>query len=78
MSVELQQVIQLAQSLSFAEQLELLETLSVMIQQSHALEAQTLEDDTEFSAESFRKSWQQALTGETLPLSQLWEGIDVD
>ena len=31
-----------------------------------------------FSTESFRTSWQQAITGQTLPLTQLWEGIDVD
>lgn len=26
-----------------------------------------------FSAASFRESWQQAIAGETIPLSQLWE-----
>lgn len=31
-----------------------------------------------FSAESFRESWQQATTGQTLPLSEIWEGMDVD
>lgn len=35
-------------------------------------------DETGFSAQSFQKSWQQAVKGDTLPLSQLWEGIDVD
>lgn len=35
-------------------------------------------DETGFSAQSFQKTWQQAVNGETLPLSQLWEGIDVD
>ncbi len=80
MTVQLQQAIHLAQSLSFEEQLELLKTLSVIVQQTHAREAQTsaVESDTEFSAESFRNSWQQAMTGQTLPLSQLWEGIEVD
>lgn len=80
MTVELQQAIHLAQSLSLAEQLELLKTLSVMIQQSHALETETStsEVDTEFSAASFQQSWEQAITGQTLPLSQLWEGIDVE
>lgn len=34
--------------------------------------------DEEFSAESFRGSWEQAMTGQTLPLSQMWEGMDVD
>ena len=29
--------------------------------------------DENFSEESFKRSWQQAMTDETLPLSQLWE-----
>ncbi|MGA7937664.1 MAG: hypothetical protein WCA35_29210 [Kovacikia sp.] len=36
------------------------------------------EEEEGFSATSFRKSWQQAVKGQTLPLSQLWEGINVD
>jgi len=79
MSSQLQQAIDLAQSLSFEEQLELLKTLSIVIQQTHTRENQSSSDaDTGFSAERFRESWQQAMTGQTLPLSQLWEGIDVD
>lgn len=35
-------------------------------------------DETGFSAQSFQKSWQQVVNGDTLPLSKLWEGIDVD
>lgn len=27
--------------------------------------------------ESFRQGWQEALSGETFPLTELWEGIDV-
>lgn len=80
MTSQLQQAINLAQSLSLAEQLELLKTLSAMIEQTQILQTQnaTAEANTDFSAESFRESWQQAMTGQTLPLSQLWEGIDVD
>ena len=26
--------------------------------------------------ESFRQGWQEALNGETLPISELWNGID--
>jgi hypothetical protein len=48
-----------------------------MIRNDHLHKATTftkLENgDTEFSAERFRVSWQQAQTGEeTLPLSQIW------
>ncbi len=35
-------------------------------------------DETGFSTQSFQTSWQQAMSGDTLPLAQLWEGIDVD
>jgi hypothetical protein len=31
-----------------------------------------------FSSDRFRESWNQAITGQTLPISELWEGIDVD
>jgi hypothetical protein len=36
------------------------------------------DDDLGFNAARFQKSWKQAITGETLPLSQLWEDIEVD
>ncbi|NEQ68548.1 MAG: hypothetical protein F6K21_24210 [Symploca sp. SIO2D2] len=80
MTSQLHQAINLAQSLSLSEQLELLKILSTIIQKNHALETQSLleEDNTDFSADSFRKSWQQAVTGQTLPISQIWEGIDLD
>jgi hypothetical protein len=35
-------------------------------------------ENLEFSADSFRQSWEQAQTGKTLPLSELWEGIEDD
>ncbi len=78
MSSQLQQAIDLAQSLPLSEQIELLKTLSATIQQTYALETQSelSEDTTDFSAESFRTSWQQAVSGQTLPLSQLWEDAD--
>lgn len=79
MTSQLQQAIELARSLPYAEQLELLKTLSAIIQSTDSLETQaSTESDTDFSAASFRKSWQQAITGETLLLSQMWEGIDVE
>ena len=80
MSSQLRQAIDLAQSLSFEEQLELLKTLSIVIQKTHAREnlSSPSEADTDFSADSFRQSWQQAMAGQTLPLSQLWEGTDFE
>ncbi|MEB3308890.1 MAG: hypothetical protein VKJ02_01510 [Snowella sp.] len=28
--------------------------------------------------ESFRQGWQEAMTGDTIPISELWEGIDAE
>ena len=28
--------------------------------------------------ESFRQGWQEAMTGNTIPISQLWDGIDAE
>jgi hypothetical protein len=30
------------------------------------------------SLDSFKRSWQQAISGDTSPVSELWEGIDVE
>ena len=77
MTVELDQAIQMARALSLLEQLELMKALSVIIQQTHSLETQSQDnEDSSFSPESFRRSWQQAMTGQTQPLSQLWEGVE--
>jgi hypothetical protein len=79
MTQQLQQAIILAQSLSIEDQLELMKTLSTLIQQNHVLMTQVKDDDDDdigFSAESFRRSWHQAMTGQTLPLEKLWEDSD--
>lgn len=35
------------------------------------------EELLESAPESFRQGWYDAMTGNTLPVSQLWQGIDV-
>ena len=30
------------------------------------------------AADSFRRAWQEAQAGETLPVERLWEGIDAE
>jgi hypothetical protein len=82
MTLRLQQAIDIAESLSMAEKLELLKKLSIIIQEAHALENQASTDDDDdeigFSPESFRRSWEQAITGKTLPASVLWEDDDIE
>ncbi len=56
----------------------MMDVIGVLIENYEAKHVPELERDTDFSAESFRTSWQQAMTGETLPLSQLWQEIDAD
>ena len=34
------------------------------------------EEVYESASESFRQGWYDAITGNTIPVSQLWEGID--
>ena len=36
------------------------------------------EEISESGIESFRQGWYDAMTGNTLPVSQLWEGIDAE
>ncbi|MFM2303264.1 MAG: hypothetical protein RLZZ135_673, partial [Cyanobacteriota bacterium] len=53
-----------------------LKTLPINKQDSIAaliLEELQDNDDLGFNADRFRESWKQALAGNTLPLSQLWE-----
>jgi hypothetical protein len=83
MTAQLQQAIDIAESLSMTEKLELLKKLSIIIQKAHDLENQTNtaendDDEIGFSPESFRRSWEQAVTGKTLPASVLWEGNDIE
>lgn len=80
MTAELRQTIKMVQALSLSEQLELLKALSSIIQKTYSQEFETAQEerDAEFSAASFQTSWQQAMTGETLPLSQLWDDFEDD
>ena len=36
------------------------------------------EEISESAVESFRQGWRDVITGNTLPVSQLWEGIDAE
>lgn len=43
-------------------------------------EADTDPDDEELepAIEGFRQGWRDAMTGNTIPVEQLWDGIDAD
>ena len=45
----------------------------ILIPESEENNNQSANLDENFSEESFKRSWQQAMADETLPLSQLWE-----
>jgi len=55
------------------------ETVKVIILVSEAKESedQSIKLDDNFSEESFKRSWQEAMTDETLPLSKLWEETEI-
>jgi hypothetical protein len=91
MSLQLQQVLTQIDRLSSVEQIQVIEHITVNLKEvvpttqpnkseSSALILEELhaDDDLGFSADRFRASWKQAVTGHTLPLSQLWESSEVD
>ncbi len=43
-----------------------------------AEENQEDEELVESASESFRQGWYDAMNGNTVPISQLWEGIDAE
>lgn len=53
----------------------------IVLLQEEAEKENNQQEDKEISesaAESFRQGWDDAMTGNTLPVSQLWEGIDLE
>ncbi|PIG95225.1 hypothetical protein [Gloeocapsopsis sp. IPPAS B-1203] len=43
-----------------------------------SVEGEIDEVDRESAAESFRQGWHDVVMGNTIPIAQLWEGIDDD
>lgn len=80
MTSQLQEVIHLTKSLTFLEQVELMKELSTIIQTTYTAETKLLQEqnDLDFSEERFRLSWQQARSGQTFPLSQVWDELEDD
>ena len=67
-----------------SQPLELEGTWEEIVAQSEKLAGRlvrvtVLSDEPLKSAEeSFRQGWYEAMTGQTIPLSELWEGIDAE
>ncbi|MEM9276845.1 MAG: hypothetical protein AAGA80_28480 [Cyanobacteria bacterium P01_F01_bin.143] len=49
----------------------------ILVSEPEESEDQSIKLDENFSEESFTRSWEQAMTDETLPLSQLWEETEI-
>lgn len=49
----------------------------ILVAESEETSNEVINIAEKFSEESFKRSWQQAITGETVPLSQLWEDTDI-
>ena len=50
----------------------------ILVSEPEEINDELVNIDDNFSEERFKKSWQQAIAGETLPLSQLWEEMYIE
>ena len=50
----------------------------ILVSEPEEINNELVNIDDNFSEESFKKSWQQAIAGETIPLSQLWEETNIN
>ncbi|MDJ0903425.1 MAG: hypothetical protein QNJ55_31960 [Xenococcus sp. MO_188.B8] len=49
----------------------------ILVSEPEETNNQSTQLDENFSEESFKRSWQQAMEDETIPLSQLWKETDI-
>lgn len=49
----------------------------ILVTESDESDSELPEVEENFSEESFKRSWQQAISGDTVPVSQLWEDSDI-
>lgn len=66
----LAEVLSEARQLSPAEKLKL---IRILVEELDDKAERLRDDELGFSPNRFSESWKQAITGQTLPLSQLWE-----
>jgi hypothetical protein len=74
-----EQMFNLLEQLSHAEQQEVLQYLSQKLN-SQPVDSFSDPDDTpnEIVIEGIKEGLKEAITGKTIPLSQMWEGINVE
>ena len=73
LSLPFESLIEMMQSLELKEKIRLRDLLDREISADQAIET---EDDSPLA--SFQRGWEDAMNGRTKPISELWEGIDVD
>ena len=49
----------------------------ILVSEPEETHNQSTQLDENFSEESFKRSWQQAMEDDTLPLSELWKETDI-
>ena len=82
LSLPFKALIEMMSSLELREKIKLRELLdrdiAVTQQKTQNLSSQETSQEIEPSIESFRRGWDDVMNGRTKPISELWEGIDVD
>ena len=73
LSLPFESLIEMMQSLGLQEKIRLRDLLDREINAN-----QTIETEDDPPIESFQRGWEDAMNGRTKPISELWEGIDVD
>jgi hypothetical protein len=82
LSLPFKALIEMMSSLELREKIKLRELLdrdiAVTQQKAQNLSPQETSQELEPAIESFRRGWDDVMNGRTKPISELWDGIDVD
>lgn len=82
LSLPFKALIEMMSALELREKIKLRELLDRDIaatqQKTQNLPAPQTSQELEPAIESFRRGWDDVMNGRTKPISELWDGIDVD
>ena len=82
LSLPFKALIKMMSSLELREKIKLRELLdrdiAITQQKNQNLSSQKTSQELKPAIESFRRGWDDVVNGRTKPISELWEGIDVD